>query len=54
MQYVDVCVDGEFKIELMDSKLMWKGSSNQRVIDVQASLSLQNGEAPVLHCGDYR
>ena len=54
MQYVDVCVDGEFKIERMDSKLMWKGSSNQRVIDVQASLSLQNGEAPVLHCGDYR
>ena len=54
MDSVDVCVAGEFKIELMDSKLMWKGSSNQRVIDVQASLSLQNGEAPVLHCGDYR
>ncbi len=53
MQYVDVCVDGEFKIELLDTKLMWKGSSNQRVIDVQASLKGEDGETPVLHCGDY-
>ena len=38
LQYVDVLVDGEFEIEKKDVKLMWKGSSNQRVIDVQASL----------------
>lgn len=35
---VDVVVDGEFVQELKSSKLHWKGSSNQRVIDVQPSL----------------
>lgn len=35
---VDVIVDGEFVEELKDEKLHWKGSSNQRVIDVQRSL----------------
>ncbi|MGN0307022.1 MAG: anaerobic ribonucleoside-triphosphate reductase activating protein [Lachnospiraceae bacterium] len=54
IQYVDVCVDGEFRVELKDPKLMWKGSSNQRVIDVQASLLKENEESPVLHCGDYK
>lgn len=54
MQYVDVCVDGEFKSELKDPKLLWKGSSNQRVIDVQASLKLKSKEAPVLHCSNYK
>lgn len=35
---VDVVVDGEFVAALKDPKLHWKGSSNQRVIDVQRSL----------------
>lgn len=35
---VDVVVDGEFEIAKRDPKLHWKGSSNQRVIDVQPSL----------------
>ena len=35
---VDVVVDGEFVAGLKDSSLRWKGSSNQRVIDVQRSL----------------
>lgn len=35
----DVVVDGTFKQELADRKLVWKGSSNQRVIDVRASIS---------------
>lgn len=35
---LDVIVDGEFKIDLLDTQLHWKGSSNQRVIDVQATL----------------
>ena len=35
---VDVVVDGEFVVALKDPKLHWKGSSNQRVIDVQRSL----------------
>ena len=38
IQYVDVLVDGPFVETLKDVKLLWKGSSNQRVIDVQASL----------------
>lgn len=35
---VDVVVDGKFVLALKDPKLHWKGSSNQRVIDVQQSL----------------
>ena len=53
MKYVDVVVDGEFKIDLRDTKLMWKGSSNQKVIDVQATLKKTDPLTPVLHCGDY-
>lgn len=54
MKYIDVVVDGEFVDELKDQKLLWKGSSNQRVIDVQASLKLTDHHYPVLHCGDYK
>lgn len=35
---LDVVVDGEFVVAKKDVKLHWKGSSNQRVIDVQKSL----------------
>lgn len=38
MKYVDVLVDGQYKDELHDFRLEWRGSSNQRVIDVQKSL----------------
>ena len=55
MQYVDVLVDGEFHIEERDVKLLWKGSKNQRVIDVRKTLSPENADPsiPVLHCADY-
>ena len=53
MQYVDVLVDGEFMIDLRDPKLQWKGSSNQRVIDVKKTLKQDDISIPVLHCGDY-
>jgi anaerobic ribonucleoside-triphosphate reductase activating protein len=36
---VDVLVDGQFKEELKDLRLKYRGSSNQRVIDVKASTS---------------
>ena len=54
MQYVNVLVDGEFKIDKLDAKLLWKGSSNQRVIDVQASLKQEDPRVPVLHCLDFK
>lgn len=53
LQYVDVLVDGEFQIARKDNKLLWKGSSNQRVIDVQKTLAQIDPTVPVLHCGDY-
>ena len=38
LKYVDTLVDGQFVDELHDFTLKWRGSSNQRVIDVQESL----------------
>lgn len=34
---IDVLVDGQFNEELKDLRLMYRGSSNQRVIDVSTS-----------------
>lgn len=53
MKYVDVVVDGEFHVEEKDVKLLWKGSRNQRVIDVQKTLESADPNIPVLHCPDY-
>ena len=35
--YIDVLIDGQYKDELHDPTLKWKGSSNQRVIDIKKS-----------------
>ena len=35
---VDVFIDGPFIEELKDTSLKWRGSSNQRIIDVQETL----------------
>lgn len=38
VKYLDVLVDGQYIDELHDPTLKWRGSSNQRVIDVKKSL----------------
>ena len=53
MKYVDVVVDGEFEVELKDVKLRWKGSKNQRVIDVKKTLAQTDPKTPILHCSAY-
>lgn len=42
MEYIDVLLDGEFIQELADENVPWVGSTNQRVIDVQASRESEN------------
>lgn len=42
----DVFVDGRFEAEKKDLRLKWRGSSNQRVIDVQETL--KSGKITVL------
>lgn len=38
LNYIDVLVDGQYVDELHNPTLKWRGSENQRVIDVQKSL----------------
>ena len=38
LKYIDVLVDGQYVDELHDPTLKWRGSSNQRVIDVPKTL----------------
>ena len=37
MDYVDVLVDGEFQEGKKDTQLHWRGSANQRLIDLNAT-----------------
>ena len=45
LKYIDVLVDVKFKKELRDEELYFRGSRNQRLIDVQTSL--QKGETVI-------
>lgn len=38
LEQIDVLVDGRFELEKRDLSLLYKGSSNQRIIDVPRSL----------------
>lgn len=38
LKYIDVVVDGKFEEDKKDLKLKFRGSSNQRILDVQESL----------------
>ena len=42
LNYIDVLVDGTYNNELNDPTLKWRGSSNQRVIDVKESIKNNN------------
>ena len=39
LSYVDVLIDGRFELEKRDISLKYRGSNNQRVIDVKKSLA---------------
>ena len=47
IKYIDVVIDGPYVDEQRDISLKWRGSSNQRVIDVKKSLELNQ---IVLYC----
>lgn len=47
VRYLDVLVDGEYECDKRDTQLHWRGSSNQRVINVPETL--KQGKV-VLHC----
>ncbi|OME54069.1 anaerobic ribonucleoside-triphosphate reductase activating protein [Paenibacillus odorifer] len=48
MKYIDVLVDGKFEIDKRDLDLVYKGSSNQRIISVKRSIE---GKQVVLWSG---
>ncbi|MCI7223491.1 anaerobic ribonucleoside-triphosphate reductase activating protein [Fusobacterium sp.] len=45
IELCDILIDGKFKEELKNLNLKWRGSSNQRVIDIKKSL---NSSTPIL------
>ncbi len=47
IKYVDILIDGRFEQDKFSTKAIWRGSTNQRVIDVKKSIL---GGNIVLHC----
>ena len=48
---IDVLVDGRFKLEERDLSLLFRGSRNQRLIDVQRTL--ESGKITLLNEYEY-
>ena len=46
LRYIDVLVDGKFEQDKKDLRLKWRGSSNQRVIDIRKTF--ETGEVVLL------
>ena len=53
LRQTDVLIDGPFILEQLNLELKFRGSDNQRVIDVQKSLKRTDPLQPVLYCSDY-
>ncbi|KXH81704.1 anaerobic ribonucleoside-triphosphate reductase activating protein [Sporosarcina sp. HYO08] len=51
LRYVDVIVDGRFELAKKNLCLLFRGSSNQRIIDVQKSI--QDGMTTLWRDGQY-
>ena len=49
---IDILIDGKFILEQLDVSLKWKGSKNQRVIDVKKTFLSDNPSIPVLYTTD--
>ena len=47
LNYIDVLIDGPFKVELKDISLKFRGSTNQRIIDLQKSI--KEGSTFLMH-----
>ena len=57
ISYIDVLVDGEFKEEEKDLSIVFRGSRNQRIIDVKESLKqdkLVLHEKDAVRLGEYK
>lgn len=39
LSYCDILIDGRFELSKRDLNLNWRGSTNQRIVDIQRSLS---------------
>lgn len=52
IENVDILIDGKFELENRNISLKWKGSPNQRIIDVKATLNSDNPIMPILYCMD--